>query len=200
MTLVSAFVAWIVLVSPASADPIWKFNWTTDNGVLPTQTGGVALATTPAGQFDGPTATLQVANLTLFGSLAASVPESLTSGNYAFDVELEDVSSGAKGELTFTGQLSGTFSATTMGLTNTFLEGAKTLTLGANDYTVQLSDYLPPGSLSQGTNGWFLATVQVAPHVVDPPVVAAPEPGALTLLGLGLSTLALSRRRRVRPT
>jgi hypothetical protein len=50
--------------------------------------------------------------------------------------------------VTFTGRLSGTFSATNSCITNAFVSPAQTLVLGNNTYRVQIGPFSPPGDPS----------------------------------------------------
>jgi hypothetical protein len=134
--------------------------------------------------------------------------------SYRFKLKLLDIASNVSGIAEFTGILSGAIWATGTSLTNTFTgETSQMLTLGDNKYLIELTGFTAPNISGLDGFGQFLARVTVNPAAPppppppppppdpDPPITDAPEPGTLTLVGLGLPLVGAVqawRRRRQR--
>ncbi len=103
-------------------------------------------------------------------------------------MHLTDNASNASTALTFSGALSGGLGGNDA-LTNSF-QGltSKSVTLGANQYTVTVGLFVPPLPEVSGRLGANV-TVTASGKSVPPPVASVPEPSAL-LLGWGGASLA----------
>jgi hypothetical protein len=209
--LLSLFASTVTVLllagSPARADFVaWNYNWDRSPVVLAAGTGGVSLTNEPLKTgITGPSDTVAT-NLTVFSSAKASTPDMLkgSAGKYSLTLSITDVASGKSGMLTFTGMLTGAFSATSANLANKFTSPiTQVLVLGDavhgfNTYTVTLGSYAPPGPPTASQKGAISAHVDVqAGSVVTPPPV--PEPATLLLSCVGVTLLGGSawRKRRL---
>jgi hypothetical protein len=139
-------------------------------------------------------------NLKVSSTATAVDPDVLShNGTYTIKLHLGVPANGLSGDLTFTGKLSGTFSADNANVTNVFgPNSTQTLTLGNYTFTVQLTAYTPPGPPSQHNLGSISAHVTVEASDIGPGGGPSPEPSSMLLAGLGLSFLggAAWRKRR----
>src|SRR5262249_10852271 len=132
-----------------------------------------------------------------------------------FTLVLTDTASKQAATMKFNGFFSGTVSATSANIGNTFTAPlSQTATLGGHVYTVNLGNYAPPGPPTASNAGSIRAHVGVAqfsppspPPPPPPPTGSggggtpspnAPEPSTLLLSCLGLAGLGLAgwRKRR----
>jgi len=186
------------------ADPIaWTYNFTPSVNSLaadPPGTGGVSLTNEPTKNAIN-SSDVVITNLKDFSTAPAANPDKLsTGGAYAVTLVLTDSLSGEHATLTFTGKLSGTFSANNSNITNAFTgQTTQTVTLGKYDYTVSMVAYTPPGPPSASNSGSMSAHVNVAPSSTGG--ATTPEPSTMVLSFLGLSFAGAAgwrKRRRVR--
>lgn len=200
LLLTAALLLVAVAPTPARAGVIyWDYSWHRDPIAVAADapgTGGVSF-TNQGAQLAANSSDVVATNLRVFSSAPDTRPDKLVNnGAYALTITLHDAASGAKGTLTFTGKLSGTFSLDSSVISNAFT-GATTqsLTLGTHLYTVTIVPYAPPGPPSSFNAGSIGAAVEVsdAVHVQD-----VPEPSALALCGVGGGLLALVTWRRFR--
>lgn len=140
-------------------------------------------------------------NLRVFSSATAASPDKLTTnGNYSLTLQLtlNDNGTPVTKSLTFTGKLSGKFSAENAIIKNVFgPNSTQVATLGSYSFTVQLMAYTPPGPPDQSNAGSISAHVTVSRIVPT----GVPEPSTMLLSGLGLSLLgggAWRKRRQAR--
>jgi hypothetical protein len=188
------------------ADPIaWTYNWTPSVNSLPADspgTGGVSFTNEPTkGAINN--SDIVVTNIKDFSTATSANPDKLaTGGAYTFTLVLTDSASGEHANVTFTGKLSGTFSADNSNITNQFTgQTSTTVTLGANDYTVSMVAYTPPGPPSASNAGSISAHVKVAPSSTHTGG-QTPEPSTMVLSVLGLSFAGAAgwrKRRAARP-
>src|SRR5262249_48063385 len=136
-------------------------------------------------------------------TVGAATPDTFktTQGFYSLKVTLTDIESGMSAFLLFFGQLQGSFSKENANVTNKFFSPtSQSVGIGNNYYTVTMNAYTPPGPPGQNNFGGIGAQVQVRKGKdVIPTPASVPEPGTLTLAGLGLGLgglLAWRRRRR----
>jgi hypothetical protein len=204
LRLLLAALAVLGPVAGARADFVtWTFS-TSPTSSLPADspgTGSIDL-TGAAGTRTGPS---QIVVASLKNTSSSSTLENMvTGGGYQIDVTITDSASNTSGTLTFLGKLTGVFFAGGTGLSNSFLSGTESLTLGGNVYDVSLSSYLPAGPASATLLGGIGATVSVngeVPGGNPTPSSVSPEPGSLLLCGLGAAGFALAgwKRRRTLP-
>ncbi len=135
-----------------------------------------------------------------------------SGGQYAVQLVLTDTASGQQATYTFQGQFGGTESAGSSKITNTILGGSVTtsqgtltfsgadapeISLGNNNYTVNLDSYTHPGPPSENLTGSLGGAVNVTTLGT---AVVTPEPSALLLSAVGLSFVGIAtwRQRRQR--
>jgi hypothetical protein len=202
----SAFAMLIALGGSVRADLIaWTYSWNRDPVSIVADgngTGGVSLTNEANPKDATGNSDIVATNLRVFSTAAASTPDTLvTNGAYTLSLTLTDATSGASGTMTFTGKLSGTFSANNSNITNVFNSPTVgSLVLGGNTYTVTIGPYSPPGPPSASNAGSIAAFVAVTPgNGGGVGVQDVPEPSTMLLAGLGLSFLggAAWRKRRV---
>ncbi len=185
----------------------WSYRWSISPAtVLSSGTGSVALALAQDGSG---ASSIPAATVTTSSSATNAAPDVYKVG-YNLTLQVKDNNSHRSGDLTFHGLLSGTVSATSSHLTNTFSDPTEQLRLGGRLYSVTINPSLmtlaPPGSavlpqinaLVSVTNPAGHPTPMVqnpAPNVGSPgSVQSTPEPSSLVLGmlafgGLGAATL-----------
>jgi hypothetical protein len=192
LTVFSSAVAGLLLAgTSARADFVqWTYNW--QPGALeapadPGGTGGVSFSNQPSAAATG-NSDIVATNLRVFSSATPSTPDQLIKGGaYSLALTLTDVASGVSGTLTWTGKLTGTFSATSSNLSNAFTSPlTQVIQLGQNVYTVTIGQYSPPGPPTAGNAGSIGAHVNVAP-AGGTIQSNSPEPSTLVLAGLALT-------------
>jgi hypothetical protein len=195
--------------APAHADPSasdlveWSYSWSHNyaSGSIPADspgTGGVSLTKEQTRDATG-SSDVVATNLRTFSTATASSADKLNSnGSYELTITITDKASGETGTLTFTGKLSGTFTADSTNITNQFTGSTtQSITLGDNTYTVTLTSYTPPGPSTAESSGSIGAHVEVTAGG-DIQKTDAPEPSSLLLscVGLALAGGAAWRKRR----
>ncbi len=185
----------------------WSYNFTPSALSLPADvpgTGGVSLTNEPTKKADG-TSDVVVTNIRAFSSAPRSNPDHFTHAAYTFTLVLTDLASSQSTTMKFNGFFSGTISATSANLGNTFTPPlTQTVTLGGHVYAVNLVNYAPPGPPTASNAGSISAHVGVDQFTPPPPPPTggggggtappnAPEPSTLLLSCLGLSGLGLAR-------
>jgi hypothetical protein len=207
LPLIVAVFALLLAAAPARADQIikWGYSWDVTPSVYASPTGkdpgGVILFSGQSQQVAYGATDLVAANLTARSTASAETPDVFkkSQGKYTLTLTIYDYASHTSGTLSFTGQLSGWFSATNSDVDNKFGNHAdKILRLGTSKYTVKVDRFLPPGPPNENNSGAIGARVTV----VDPPVDTppAPEPSTLLLGGLGAALAGVAAwRRRTRP-
>jgi len=137
-------------------------------------------------------------NLSTFSVAPAGSPDVLiTNGAYTLSLNLATVDADGvhSGSLTFTGKLTGSFSADNSNVDNVFGPNSlQTLDLNGTLFTVSLTAYTPPGPPGSSLFGAIGAHIDVSNVTLS----SVPEPGTMLLSGLGLSFLggAAWRKRR----
>ncbi|MBI1916808.1 MAG: hypothetical protein HYS12_19040 [Planctomycetes bacterium] len=209
----------LCLAGPAlRAEPAWTFTWTSPDTTIFADSGGSALSLFPSSGHGSGNSDIVAANLQAISSAPADTPDPFTGKGYTLNLHLVDDASSNAGDLTFTGHFDGSLSSQSVNLTHTFDQNTGTLNLGGHQYKVTLGSFNPPGlpgSTLLGTLGGGVRvdgdivgapppTTSPPPPPTLPPVAKAPEPTALMLALLGLSSLGLrgfcrARRHRSRP-
>jgi hypothetical protein len=184
----------------------WSYDFDRTPAVVLAGTGGVTLTNEPGATAAG-SSDIVATNLKVFSSADASSPDHLSPTPYTLTLSLTDTASHASTTMTFHGMLSGTFSAGSAHILNSFT-GATMLTavLGGNTYAVNLGAYSPPGPPSASNSGSISAHVTVTPAGNHgghggPPPSTTPEPATAIMAGLGLGFVGLAswrKRRRAR--
>jgi hypothetical protein len=188
----------------ARADLIaWSYNWEPAAPAVSADSPGagkVALSDEPAASAAG-NSQMVATNLRTFSSADSAAPATFTHQSYGLTLNLTDTASQTTGTLTFSGQLTGTLSASNSVLTNTFTGPVvKSLTLGGNTYTVTLDSYTappPPGAANAGSIGASVV-VSAGSNSGGGGGGSAPEPPTAVLAGLGLVGLGVVGRWRAR--
>lgn len=207
----AALVAMISLGGSVRADVIqWQYAWQSSPVAVAAGTGGIAFTSTspsqtnPLGLSAAGNSDIVATNLYVFSTASPTTPDNLGAGAaYSLTLTLTDSASGQSssnaGNFTFTGLLTGTFSASNSNITNTFTSPTtESMVLGGNTYTVTIGPFSPPGPPSTtNITGSIAAYVQVTPGS-GTGVQDVPEPSTMLLAGLGLSFLggAAWRKRR----
>lgn len=188
--------------APARADQIlWSYSVTPDSAAVKSTSGlsAVRVIGEPLGSASG-NSDVVLASLSTISKSAAA--DSMGTASYSFGLKLTDEASGMSGVLTFGGNFGGTVSSSSAHVTNAFTGlTTQSITLGANQYTVTLGTYLPPGAPGATLQGGIGASVSVQSSDSVGQPASAPEPTSLVLAGLGCSALLFRRlRRRFRPS
>jgi len=140
-------------------------------------------------------------NLRVFSTALSNAPDLLTTnGAYSVALTLSTAVAGpvATTTLTFTGKLSGKFSADSANVSNMFgPNSSQTVQLGGYNFSVELIAYTPPGPPSQANAGSFAAHVTISAIT---PNSTTPEPSTILLSSLGLSLLGGAAWRKRRKT
>jgi hypothetical protein len=198
---VAAFALLLLGSVPARADLInWSFSWDRSVPAVLAGTGGVSLTgetiTSAVGDSD-----VVASNLRVFSTAPPKSPDTFgpNDGHYAVTITLTDAATGTSGSLTFTGQLQGTFSSDSAGVSNTFT-GLTTqkITLGNTLFTVTMTGYTAPGPPTATKAGSIGAFVHVESAQGEEQHL--PEPSTMLLAGLGAGVAGLAgwRKRRRR--
>jgi PEP-CTERM motif len=204
----SAVVLAFSLGGSARADLInWTYSWQRNPVSVAADgngTGGVSFTNQANTVAAAGNSDIVATNLNVFSTASPSNPDQLISnGAYSLTLTLTDSASGQAGTLTFTGKLTGTFSASNSDLTNVFTSAStQTLDLGGNTYKVTIGPFSPPGPpLASSTPGSIAAHVEVTSDSGGGVGVQdVPEPSTMLLAGLGgLSFLGAAWRKRRQP-
>jgi hypothetical protein len=190
----------VALTAPLRADLIgWSYSTSPLSTTLTADSGSGTVTMTGEGPNPVSAAgnsNIVASSITVSSSSTAGL--SATAGQYTIQLTLTDSASGLSKTVDFTGALSGTFSAGSANLQNTFNMGKDVFTLGANQYTITFDSYLPPGPTNSGNAGAIGASVQVAAAGGNPITSSVtPEPSSLLLCGFGVAGCALARLRRL---
>ena len=183
----------LVVTTAGRADPIaWSYSWSNSPTQVNADAPGTGYLTLSNESTQNAAGDSDIVATNIKGHSPATTGEidTFTNKTYTLTLTLTDLASGASNTLAFTGELNGTLTAGSSLITNTFTgPTTQTLVLGDNAYTVTIDSYTapgPPGSANAGSIG-ALATVAI---------FQLPEPGTLTLSGLGASFLVLAGWRR----
>lgn len=184
---VAALALLLVAGTGARADFIeWSYNWDRNpvSVLSDSGNGSVAFTNEPLKNATGSSDTVAT-NLKANSLANANAPDRLNNtGAYSLTLTLTDKVSGQTGSLTFSGKLGGTFSKDSANVTNQFTGAlSQSLFLGANNYTVTVGPYSPPGPPSASNFGSIAAHVDVSTISIQ----KVPEPSTLLLAVLGLS-------------
>jgi hypothetical protein len=203
--LFAATVALLLAGASVRADVVttpvpWTYSWQRNPVSIAADgsgTGGVSLTSEALPKQAAGSSDIVATNLRIFSSAAAGTPDQLsTNGAYTLSLTITDTNSGESGTVTFTGKLSGTFSAGSSLITNAFNSPtSEVLTLGGNTFTTTIGPYSPPGPPSASNAGSIAAHVDLNGSGII--VNNSPEPSSIVLSCLGLTFLggAAGRKR-----
>lgn len=173
----------------------WSYAWsmvppsiTSINGL-----SGVVGATTFG---PGTTAGHDAVILSTFSTGSDTVPDdvNILPSPYTLSVTLQDNDLGvAPVTLTFTGEMSGVVSPTTVNVKNKFDSMTDSVTMNGYIFTVTLTGFTSP---TLGGNGTI--TAQISVREEDGQVTRTPEPSSLLLASLVVPAALWYRRRRAR--
>jgi hypothetical protein len=158
----------------------WSYHWSISPGpVLSSGTGSVALTLAQDGSG---ASSIPAATVTTSSSATNAAPDVYKVG-YNLTLRLEDIHSNKAGDLTFHGLLSGTVSATSSHLTNSFSSPTtERLLLGGHLYSVTINPSLmtlaPPGSSVLPQINALVRVTNPTGHPIGPPTpqVQGPPP------------------------
>src|SRR5262249_37475146 len=133
----------------ARADLVaWSYNWTPSATVLFADSPGtskIMLTNEPVGAAEG-SSDIVATNIKTASTATAAAPDTFTNAAYKLTLSLVDTQSKMSAALTFDGFFSGTLSATSSNLKNTFAGNmVQKVQLGSNMYTVTMTAFAPPG-------------------------------------------------------
>jgi hypothetical protein len=170
----------------------WTYSWSNSPAAVTADSPGtsyITLSDAVTKEAVGDT-DIVATNLRVHSTAPRSQPDVFTDKGYTLTLKLTDEASGRSGQLVFTGAFNGKASAANDTITNTFTGPVtQSLVLGDHVYTVTIGAYTapgPPGAANAGSIGAHALVV----------INTLPEPGALTLAGLGVSFLGVTVRRR----
>jgi hypothetical protein len=179
-----------VLAADVRADPlppdgvVWSYNWQPGAASVPGTAGGGVTFTTEPDRLSAGSSDVVATNLRTFSGQPAASAETFANGAYSLTLNLSLTQDGNTftGSLTFTGHLTGTFSADSSQVGNVFDDaGPKVAFLGSYTFTVTLTSYTPPGPPSQTNAGSIGAHVSLDAIRTE----SVPEPSTLALTCLG---------------
>jgi hypothetical protein len=199
ISVVAALALTLVAQANLRADFVsWSYNWTPSTlGIAadPPGTGGLSLTGEQTKNADG-TSDVVVTNIRAFSSAPRTNPDHITHGAYTFTLVLTDNASHASATMHFSGVFSGSFSASSANVVNSFTGPiSETATLGGNTYVVTIGNYAPPGPPTASNAG------SIAAHMAVNEIVRtgnAPEPSTLMLSWMGLFGIGAASWRRLR--
>ena len=216
----AALLVGLLAVPAARAEPIWSYRAPSNESIK--SDGSAAGLTFPNMGFTTWVGDQKVlATSVVAWSLArAESPDAVDRLPYTFELELLDDASGQTGSVSFSGVVDGTIWKEGANLTNTFTGATShALDLGDYRYTVALDAFAGPLGFGDTKAGSITADVMVAalgeptdpPPAVDPPTppvdpspdpdpatVQTPEPGTISLAGIGVAVFGVWRVRRGR--
>jgi hypothetical protein len=197
----AALAVALLACAPARADLIkWSYRWDAPAFVYasPTgsDTGGIVLFKTDGRHVSQASTDVVAANLKEVSDAKVASPDVFgpDQGKFTLTLTIKDDLSKLSDKLSFTGQLKGSFSATTSGVGVDWLTPTtEVMQLGTSKFIVTVNSFLPPGPASQKNQGGIGAHVEV----IDPPS-PNPEPSALLLAGVGAALAGAAWRKRRR--
>jgi len=207
----SAHVAVLAIVlmvgSAAQAGPIppdnvaWTYNFSPGTPAVTADgnmSAGVTFTNEPTRTAVG-SSDIVASNMRVFSTATAAAPDMLSvNGAYSLKLVLTTLdlnSNPVIATMTFTGKLTGPFSAENANIGNVFgLDKEQHADLGGYRFNVSLQSYTPPGPPDQTNAGSIAAHVTIS--MIRP--AELPEPSTMLMSGLGLSFLGglVWRKRR----
>src|SRR5262249_37343370 len=148
-----ALAALLGLASECRADLIhWTYSWSNSPSTIQADipgTGSITLTNGANNNVAGDS-DIVATNLRVHSTATTTTPDVFTNKSYTLMLTLNDQGSGASGSLVFTGELSGTATAGSANITNTFTGiGVQSVQLGDNLYTVTIGPFTAPGPPDQ---------------------------------------------------
>jgi uncharacterized protein (TIGR03382 family) len=186
---VLALAALLVPATAIHASPItWSYDWSATTPQVNSDGGPsshVVLTPTSGNNLVGSSDVI-AANLVTFSKATTSNPAHFTNQVFTLDLVVTDAASSKTHEFKFTGEFEGTMTQNSSDLHIKWLTPKKqSFDLNHHVFTVRIDSFTPPGAPGSGGVGSIGARVSVSHN---------PEPGSLTLAGLGLALLGIRRR------
>jgi hypothetical protein len=194
LTLGGVALALLLARPPAAHGEMiqWMYNWSRSPAVIHADapgTGTITLTDEPLLRATG-NSDIVATNLRTFSTASSDHPDTFTHAGYTLSLYLFDLASGQGNTVNFTGYIDGTLSAASSEVSNTFTGNTvQTLRLGDNLYTAKIDSYTPPSVPGANNTGSIGGHVSIT-------IQTLPEPGALTLAGLGVLVLGAARRKK----
>jgi hypothetical protein len=197
----SVFALALLLLSSSSANAgliSWTYDWNAGPSTATAGAGTISMSNEPSHVAIGNTNV--VATNVKVSSLANPLtPDTFSAigGHYSLSLDLTDNVSHHSTTIFFNGQLQGSFSQYSSNVTNTFFSPTtQSVQLGNTLFTVTVNSFTPPGPPSSGNLGSIGAYIQVSPVAT---IASIPEPGSITLAGIGLALAGMGASRRRKP-
>src|SRR5579875_3196969 len=150
----------------ARADLSWTYNWTPNPTQVNATSGGpgyLTLTNEPDHTATGSSNTV-ITNIQAVSTAPPSNPAVFDHAPVSFTLQLEDLTSKATDTLSFSGYFSGNITADSANVQLKFTSPTtETVTVGGNNYSVQVGTYTPPGPPGAVNAGSLNAFVTVTP-------------------------------------
>ena len=207
-TLLAPTFALLLVGAAARASPLFNYNWSPDtakhfaDGFGPGDTDHYVNFSNepPKNASVNPvthTTNVVATQLQVFSSADDNSPDTINS-NYTLTMVLQDLHTGHSHTFTFSGTLTGSFSAGTSNIANSFTAPTTfrwTDPTNGDTFWVTMDTYTPPGPPDASLLGSIGATVSFS-GTGGVPTGNSPEPSTLLLSFLGLAGLGMASWRK----
>ena len=170
----------------ARADVSWSYDWSPSTSQVNANAGGpghLTLTNEPDHTATGSSNTV-ITNIQAVSTAPSSNPATFNNVPVSFALKLTDSASNTTSSpITFSGYFSGYITATSANVGLTFTSPTtETVSVGGNQYAVQVGTYTPPGPpgvVNSGSLNAFVTVTSLGGGGTSG--TGSPEPGALTL-------------------